>query len=201
MVTDHTMIKPGALHRANGGFLVVQALDVLTQPLVWETLKRALRTRQLRLENMGEQFSIIPTASLSPEPIPLEREGGDDRHEPRLPDPAERRRGLPEAVQGEGRLHDRRRAHATSRCDCTRASSRGRRAELGMRPFDRERRRARRRAELADGRRPGEALAADDGHRRPARRGRLLGVRRGQRDGRRRSTSRRRSSRRSTART
>ncbi|HYM15744.1 MAG TPA: ATP-binding protein [Dehalococcoidia bacterium] len=71
MVTDHTMIKPGALHRANGGFLVVQALDVLTAPLVWESLKRALRTRQLRLENMGEQFSVIPTASLSPEPIPL----------------------------------------------------------------------------------------------------------------------------------
>ncbi len=72
MVTDHTMIKPGELHRANGGFIVVQALDLLTAPLVWETLKRALRTRQLRLENIGEQFSIIPTASLSPEPIPLQ---------------------------------------------------------------------------------------------------------------------------------
>jgi len=71
MVTDHTMIKPGALHRANGGFLIVQALDVLTAPLVWETFKRALSTRQLRLENMGEQFSVIPSASLSPEPIPL----------------------------------------------------------------------------------------------------------------------------------
>ena len=71
MVTDHTMIKPGALHRANGGYLVVQALDVLTAPLVWETFKRALRTQQLRMENMGEQFSVIPSASLSPEPIPL----------------------------------------------------------------------------------------------------------------------------------
>ena len=71
MVTDHTMIKPGALHRANGGFLVVQALDVLSQPLVWDTLKRALRTGQLRLENLGEQFSVIPTTTLSPEPIPL----------------------------------------------------------------------------------------------------------------------------------
>ena len=71
MVTDHTMIKPGALHRANGGFLVVQALDVLTQPLVWDTLKRTLRTGQLRLENLGEQFSVIPTTTLSPEPIPL----------------------------------------------------------------------------------------------------------------------------------
>jgi lon-related putative ATP-dependent protease len=71
MTTNHTMIKPGALHRANGGFLVVQALDVLTQPLVWETLKRALRTGQIRMENLGEQFSAIPTTTLSPEPIPL----------------------------------------------------------------------------------------------------------------------------------
>ncbi len=71
MVTDHTMVKPGALHRANGGFLIVNALDVLTQPLVWDTLKRALRTHQVRLENMGEQLSIVPTATLSPESIPL----------------------------------------------------------------------------------------------------------------------------------
>ena len=72
MVTDHTMIKPGALHRANGGFLVVQAIDVLSQPGVWQNLKRALRTRVVRLENLGEQFSIIPTATLTPEPIPLD---------------------------------------------------------------------------------------------------------------------------------
>jgi len=72
MTTDHMMIKPGALHRANGGFLAVHALDVLSQPLVWETLKRALNTRQARLENLGEQFSILPTATLSPEPIPLD---------------------------------------------------------------------------------------------------------------------------------
>ncbi len=71
-VTDHTMIKPGALHRANGGFLMVQALDLLTQPLVWETLKRALRTQQIRLENLGEQLSIVPSATLAPEPIPLQ---------------------------------------------------------------------------------------------------------------------------------
>jgi predicted ATP-dependent protease len=71
MITDHTMIKPGALHRANGGFLVFQALDVLTAPLVWDTLKRALRTKQIRLENLGEQFSFMPSASLTPEPIPL----------------------------------------------------------------------------------------------------------------------------------
>ncbi len=71
MMTDHTMIKPGSLHKANGGYLVLQALDVLTQPLVWETLKRALRTRTVRMENMGEQFSAIPSTTLLPEPIPL----------------------------------------------------------------------------------------------------------------------------------
>lgn len=72
MVTDHTMIKPGALHRANGGFLIVQAIDVLTQPFVWLALKRALRSGQARLENIGEQVGLIPTATLSPEPIPLD---------------------------------------------------------------------------------------------------------------------------------
>lgn len=72
MTTDHTMIKPGALHRANGGFLVLQALDVLQQPLVWDTLKRALRTGVVRMENMGEQLSIIPTSTLAPEAIPLD---------------------------------------------------------------------------------------------------------------------------------
>jgi predicted ATP-dependent protease len=72
MTTDHMMIRPGALHRANGGYLIVQALDVLQQPLVWETLKRALRTSQARLENIGEHLNVLPTASLSPEAIPLD---------------------------------------------------------------------------------------------------------------------------------
>ncbi|MHB8375651.1 MAG: Lon protease family protein [Dehalococcoidia bacterium] len=72
MVTDHTMIKPGALHRANGGFLAIDALDALSQPLVWQTLKRALRTKQVRIENIGEQLSMLPAATLTPEPIPLD---------------------------------------------------------------------------------------------------------------------------------
>lgn len=72
MVTDHTMIKPGALHRANGGFLAVEAVEVLTQPLVWQTLKRAMHSGVVRLENMGEQLSVIPTASITPEPIPID---------------------------------------------------------------------------------------------------------------------------------
>ncbi len=69
--TNHTMIKPGAIHRANGGFLVLQAKDVLTDPGVWDTLKRALKNRVCVVENIGEQYRMVPTVSLRPEPIPL----------------------------------------------------------------------------------------------------------------------------------
>jgi len=72
MVTDFREIKPGALHRANGGFLIVDALDILRHPFAWEALKRALRGREARVENLGEEFSAVPSASLRPEPIPLE---------------------------------------------------------------------------------------------------------------------------------
>ncbi|TAK29764.1 MAG: ATP-binding protein [Chloroflexota bacterium] len=71
MMTDFNNIKPGALHRANGGYLVVQARDLLTSPLSWDALKRALRSKEVRIENIGEQYSALPTASLRPEPIPL----------------------------------------------------------------------------------------------------------------------------------
>lgn len=69
--TDYTMIKPGAIHRANGGFLVLQARDVLTDPGVWDTLKRALKNRVCVVENIGEQYRMVPTVSLRPEAIPL----------------------------------------------------------------------------------------------------------------------------------
>lgn len=69
--TDFTMVKPGAIHRANGGYLVLQARDILTEPLVWEQLKRALKYRQAVIENIGEQYRNIPTATLRMEPIPL----------------------------------------------------------------------------------------------------------------------------------
>lgn len=71
MVTDFREIKPGALHHANGGFLVLELLDVLRNPFSWEALKRALRGREARIENLGEQFSAIPSATLRPQPIPL----------------------------------------------------------------------------------------------------------------------------------
>ena len=72
MVTDFREIKAGALHRANGGFLVLEALEVLRHPFAWEALKRALRDRQVRIENLAEEYSAIPTATLRPVPIPLD---------------------------------------------------------------------------------------------------------------------------------
>ena len=71
MVTDFHQIKGGALHRANGGFLILDAADVLSNPLSWAALIRALSTGQIRIENLGEQYSAVPTASLSPAPVPL----------------------------------------------------------------------------------------------------------------------------------
>jgi lon-related putative ATP-dependent protease len=69
--TDHRMIKAGALLRANGGYFLVQAKDILVHPGAYEALKRALRGRELRIENLMEQYGLIPTATLRPEPIPL----------------------------------------------------------------------------------------------------------------------------------
>ncbi|BAF60066.1 hypothetical protein PTH_1885 [Pelotomaculum thermopropionicum SI] len=69
--TDFTMIKPGAIHRANGGYLILQAQDVLSDPFAWVTLKKSLKYRQAIVENIGEQYRLVPTVSLRPEPIPL----------------------------------------------------------------------------------------------------------------------------------
>ncbi|MFC1935602.1 Lon protease family protein [Chloroflexota bacterium] len=69
--TDLTMIRSGAIHQANGGYLALQAKDVLVNPLVWETLKRVLRSGEARIENIAEQFSPIPTSTLRPQPIPV----------------------------------------------------------------------------------------------------------------------------------
>jgi len=69
--TDFRQIKPGALHRANGGFLVLHALDVMSSPFAWEGLERALVSGEVRIENPGEQVAPLPTARPRPEPIPL----------------------------------------------------------------------------------------------------------------------------------
>ena len=71
LVTDFTLIKPGALHRANGGYLLLDARRLLMQPLAWEELKRVLRARALRIESVGQMLSLISTVSLEAEAIPL----------------------------------------------------------------------------------------------------------------------------------
>jgi lon-related putative ATP-dependent protease len=72
LVTDFTLIKAGALHRANGGYLVLDAMKVLTQPYAWEALKRSLRSRAVDIRTLGQELGIISTVSLEPEPIPLD---------------------------------------------------------------------------------------------------------------------------------
>ena len=71
-ITDFTLIKPGVLHQANGGYLVLDARKLLLQPFAWEGLKRALRAREIRIESLGQFYSYISTVSVEPEPIPLD---------------------------------------------------------------------------------------------------------------------------------
>ena len=71
-VTDHRMLRAGAVHRANGGYLMLPAAEVFAQPLVWLKLKEILRTQAMRLENPADQFALIPTTTLTPEAIPLD---------------------------------------------------------------------------------------------------------------------------------
>ena len=70
--TDFSMIKNGAIHRANGGYLVLNALDLFKAGTLWEALKRTLRNQEAYIEDMGEQFSMLPTSGLRPQPIPLD---------------------------------------------------------------------------------------------------------------------------------
>ena len=72
LVTQFTLIKPGAMHRANGGYLVLDALRVLQQPYAWEGLKRALHAKQMKIESLGEALSLVSTISLEPQPIPVD---------------------------------------------------------------------------------------------------------------------------------
>jgi len=70
--TDFTLIKPGALHCANGGYLMVDAAKVLTQPFAWEGLKRALSAREVRVQPAEQLLSPMSTVTLQPQPIPLD---------------------------------------------------------------------------------------------------------------------------------
>lgn len=71
-VTDFTMIKPGALHQANGGYLVIDVRKLLQQPYAWETLKRILQAGEIRIESLERVLSLGSASSLEPEPIPLD---------------------------------------------------------------------------------------------------------------------------------
>jgi len=70
--TDFTMVKAGALIKANGGYLVLHAREVLTYPFAWDALKNVLRNRKVQIEEMGEHFQFLPTTGLRPDPIPIE---------------------------------------------------------------------------------------------------------------------------------
>ncbi len=70
--TDFTMIQPGALHRANGGYLILPVRDLLLNPYAWEGLKRVLRDGEIRLVELANQVGLISSITLEPEPIPLQ---------------------------------------------------------------------------------------------------------------------------------
>ncbi|HLE13702.1 MAG TPA: AAA family ATPase [Anaerolineales bacterium] len=72
LLTDFTLIKPGSLHRANGGYLILDARKILQQPYAWEALKRSLKAKQIKIESLGQMLGLLSTVTLEPEPIPLD---------------------------------------------------------------------------------------------------------------------------------
>ncbi len=71
LITDFDMIRSGAVHRANGGYMVLDILKVLMEPFAWEGIKRTLRSQKLKIESLGQRYSLISTVSLEPEALPL----------------------------------------------------------------------------------------------------------------------------------
>lgn len=72
LVTDFSMIRPGALHRANGGYLVLDARKLLSEPWAWDALKRALRSGTVSITSAAEQIGLARTTMLEPQPIDLD---------------------------------------------------------------------------------------------------------------------------------
>jgi predicted ATP-dependent protease len=70
-VSDHTMLKAGAVQKANGGYLVINLTDVMTKPGAWDGMKRLIRTKQVRLEDPMEQYGMLTPQALRPQPIPV----------------------------------------------------------------------------------------------------------------------------------
>jgi lon-related putative ATP-dependent protease len=71
LFTDFTMLRPGSLHKANGGYLVIKALDLLKNYFSYEGLKRVLKSGEISVEDLGEQLGLFTTRVLKPQPIPL----------------------------------------------------------------------------------------------------------------------------------
>jgi len=71
METEFTLLKPGSLHQANGGYLIIQARDILSHYQAWDALKRSLKNQRVKIENIGEHLGYMTMATLKPEAIPL----------------------------------------------------------------------------------------------------------------------------------
>lgn len=71
LLTDFRLIRPGVLHQANGGYLILDVRKLLMQPFAWESLKRALYSNQISTESLEQLYSLMSTVSLEPEPVPL----------------------------------------------------------------------------------------------------------------------------------
>ena len=72
LITDFTLIKAGSLHKANGGYLIIDIHNLLMNPFAWEGLKRTLYAKEIRLESIERMLSLVSTVSLEPEAIPLD---------------------------------------------------------------------------------------------------------------------------------
>ncbi len=72
LTTNFTLVKPGALHRANGGYLVLDALRLLSEPFAWDALKRCLQSQSITITSLSDRLSLASTITLEPEPIPLD---------------------------------------------------------------------------------------------------------------------------------
>jgi len=72
LMTNFNLIRAGALHRANGGYLVMDVIKVLSYPLAWEGLKRAIKSGELSVRSLGDDIGLVSTVTLEPQPIPLD---------------------------------------------------------------------------------------------------------------------------------
>lgn len=72
LTTSLMEIKPGALHKANGGYLILNVKDVLSNPFSWDCLKRTLKTGKITIESLNKQYGYVVTSTLKPEPIDLD---------------------------------------------------------------------------------------------------------------------------------